>query len=68
MAYALVERQTLTVDESAVYLGIGRQLAYKMANDGRLPTIRMGKRMLVPRAALDQLLSVPTPIPTAPNG
>ena len=28
----------------------------KLANSGRLPTIRLGKRLLVPRQALERLL------------
>ncbi len=52
----IVERQTLSVEEAAVYLGISRWLAYKMAQDGRMPTVRLGARWVVPRAALDRLL------------
>lgn len=47
---------TLTVEEAAKALGIGRSLAYKMARDGRLPTVRMGRRLLVPISRLDDLL------------
>ncbi len=54
-----VERQTLSVEESARYLGISRWLAYKMAQDGRMPTVRLGARRVVPKAALDRILEVP---------
>lgn len=48
---------TMTVEEAAVALGIGRSLAYKMARDGRLPTVRMGRRLLVPISRLEDMLN-----------
>jgi excisionase family DNA binding protein len=48
--------QTLTVPEAAKVLGIGRNQAYEAARRRQLPTIRIGKRLLVPRAALERLL------------
>ena len=50
-------RWTLTVPEAAHGLKISRTLAYQMARSGELPTIRMGRRLLVPRAALDRLFA-----------
>ena len=50
------ERATLTVEEAARILGIGRASAYNAAKSGDLPTIRIGGRLLVPRARLDALL------------
>ena len=49
--------QTLTVEQAAKILGIGRTLAYQMARDGRLPAIRLGDRLLIPRPALDRMLA-----------
>lgn len=49
-------RLTITVEEAARLLGISRGLAYQMARLGKLPTIRFGRRLLVPRRALDRLL------------
>ena len=43
---------TLTVDEAAAMLGISRGLAYELVRQGRLPSVRLGRRILVPRAAL----------------
>ena len=51
-----IERQTLTIPETAKRLGIGRNQAYEAAKRGEIPTIRLGKRILVPRAALERLL------------
>ena len=49
-------RATLTVVEAARRLGIGRNQAYQAARTGEIPTIKIGKRLLVPRAALLRLL------------
>lgn len=53
------ERLTLTIEQTAALLGIGRQLAYEKARTGEIPTIRLGKRLLVPRAALEKMLEDP---------
>ena len=52
-------RLTYTVPEAAELLGVGRSAAYEAARSGQIPTIRIGKRILVPRAALDRLLDSP---------
>jgi len=38
-------------------LGIGRNATFQAAKSGQIPTIRIGKRLLVPRAAFDALLN-----------
>jgi excisionase family DNA binding protein len=50
------ERLTYTLTEAARRLGISRALAYEAAHRGELPICRIGRRMLVPRAALMRLL------------
>lgn len=50
------KRETLTIPEVAQILGIGRNSAFAAASRGELPTIRLGRRILVPRAALERLL------------
>ncbi len=50
-------RLTLTVEEAARVLGISRTLAYEAARSGDLPTVRIGRRLLVSKSAIDQLLS-----------
>ena len=50
---------TLTILEAAKALGIGRNTAYLAAASGELPVIRIGGRLLVPRAALERLLAGP---------
>ena len=51
------ERLTLTVEEAAHLLGISRGLAYEMARCGKLPVIRFGRRLLVPRRSLENILA-----------
>ena len=52
---------TINVAEAARLLGIGRNSAYAAANNGQLPTIRIGNRLLVPWAALQDMVSSATP-------
>jgi len=51
------ERLTLSITEAAKILRISRNTAYSMANQGKLPVIRVGRRMIVPRKGLNELLS-----------
>jgi excisionase family DNA binding protein len=59
MAYTTTQdgRLALTVDEAAKRLGISRPSAYEAARKGELPNIKIGRRILVPIAALEQLLT-----------
>lgn len=50
------EKLTHTVEEAGRLLGLSRNSAYAAAHTGELPTIRLGKRLLVPKAALERLL------------
>ena len=47
---------TVTVEEAARILGVGRNAAYQAVAIGTIPSIRIGRRLLVPRAALDRML------------
>lgn len=51
------EKVVLTCDEAAEYLGISRPQAYLGVHRGDIPSIRIGKRILIPKAALDKLLA-----------
>ncbi|RWN28896.1 helix-turn-helix domain-containing protein [Mesorhizobium sp.] len=50
-------RATITIVEAAHRLGIGRNQAYEAAKRGEIPSIKIGKRLLVPKAALERMLS-----------
>ena len=58
-------RLTVTVEEAARLLGIGRQSAYQAARAGELPTIKLGRRLLVPRAQIDRMLGLNDERPAA---
>ena len=52
-----VEKLTYSVPEAARKLGIGANSAYKAAQAGQIPTVQIGGRILVPRIALERMLS-----------
>ena len=56
---ALAGRATITVEEAASLLGIGRSAAYEAARRGQLPTRRLGRRLFVPVPALLDWLGMP---------
>lgn len=47
---------TLSVDEAGEMLGISRRSAYRAAARGEIPTLRLGRRLLVPTPRLLALL------------
>lgn len=52
-----VEPLTISVAEAARRLGISRDNAYTQAREGRLPTVRIGHRILVPVKKLESLVN-----------
>ena len=48
---------TMTVPEAAALLGIGKNAAYEAVRKGEIPSLRIGKRVLIPIAALDAKLA-----------
>jgi len=53
-------RLTMSVEEAAKVLGISRSLAYKAVTTNEIPHIRIGRRILIPRSRLQQLLDHPS--------
>jgi excisionase family DNA binding protein len=51
------DRLALSIEETSSLLGISRSLGYELAAQGRIPTVRLGRRVVVPRAALERLLA-----------
>jgi excisionase family DNA binding protein len=49
-------RITLTVEEAGALLGISRTLAYELVRRGEIPSLRLGRRVVVPVRALEALL------------
>ncbi len=65
---APIQRLTLTIEEAARMLGLSRNGAYEAAARGDLPVIRIGRRILVPRIALERLLEQAAPKGEGPGG
>ena len=56
------DRLTMTVEEACRLYGIGRTLGYELARRGELPgVIRLGRRLLVSRPALEAALGLDAP-------
>jgi len=49
---SIAPRPTLSVAETAELLGISRWLVQQAVQDGSLPSVRVGRRILIPRARL----------------
>jgi excisionase family DNA binding protein len=49
-------RGTISVDEAAALLGIGRNGAFQAVHRGELPVLKLGKRLLVPVEPLLRML------------
>ena len=56
------ERPTLALwPETGGYLGLSKCSTYDAAHRGEIPTIRIGRRLLVPTAALRRMLELDDP-------
>jgi excisionase family DNA binding protein len=64
---APIEPLVLTVDEAAVLLRVSRGLAFAAVRTGTIPHLRIGRRILIPRNALYELIGA-GPGPTAVTG
>ena len=56
------DKLTLSIEEAAKVLGIGRNLCYERVKTGEIPVIKIGRRLLVPKKALEKLLEEPQPL------
>jgi excisionase family DNA binding protein len=52
----MTDKLVLTVSEVAQMLGLSRNSAYQGVMKGEIPSVRVGKRILVPRIALEKML------------
>ncbi len=52
------ERVTLDVPAAGRMLGLSRNAAYQAVRRGEIPAVKIGGRLLVPRAALMRLLEM----------
>lgn len=51
-------KRIFSVMEAAQYLGISKSLAYRLVNEGEIPAIKLGKRLLIPVTAIDKLIEI----------
>lgn len=54
----MTQRETLTIEEAAGILGISPRHAYLLAARGEIPALRLGKRWVVVRARLEDMLAL----------
>lgn len=57
----MTEPLTVSIEKAAELLSISRAYGYKLADRGELPTVRIGRRRLVPMHALRALVGAPDP-------
>jgi excisionase family DNA binding protein len=50
------ERLTYSVREAAELLGLSKNSAYQACLKGEIPHLKIGKRILIPKAQLERLL------------
>jgi excisionase family DNA binding protein len=53
-----IQPLTLTVEQAAKVLGIGRSTAYELVHTGEIPSLRLGRRIVVPAARVAMSLGV----------
>lgn len=58
-----MERQTISVEEAGRILGVGRVTAYAAVHRGEIPALRIGKKILVPKRAVERMLEEATEMP-----
>ena len=58
----LTGRLTITVEEAAAFLRIGRSAAYEAVHRGEIPHVRIGRRYLVPVPRLLAMLGADSSI------
>ena len=51
------EKLVYTVEEARARLGLGRGAIYEAIKRGEIPAVRIGRRILVPCAALERFLT-----------
>lgn len=51
-----MKKDTMTVEEAAKRLKIGRNTAYEAVKNKELPSIKLGKRIVIPVKALERML------------
>ena len=58
---AMDKRLCITVPEAATMLGLSRNFTYELVRQKQLPVVKFGKRLLIPRVALEKMLEKGVP-------
>ena len=60
----MVERGTISLQDAAIRLGIGKSKAYEMASTGIFPcrVLRIGRLYRIPKADMERLLGEREPV------
>jgi excisionase family DNA binding protein len=51
-----INHDAFTVEEAGTILGLSRASAFAAVSRGDIPSIRVGKRLIIPRRALERML------------
>ena len=52
-----LERRTVSVTELAHVLGVSRSLAYELVTQKRIRSVRINRRIVITRSAIDEFLA-----------
>ncbi|HPC72554.1 MAG TPA: helix-turn-helix domain-containing protein [Treponema sp.] len=53
-----MEKLTLTVEETAQLLDLSRSLTYEAVRNGTIPSIKIGRRYLIPKQGIERMLDI----------
>ena len=53
-----ITRQTFTVTEAAEIIGVGRSTLYEFVKSGRVPSLRLGRRVVIPTHVIESMLTL----------
>ena len=53
---APIERRALRINDAAAAYGVGRSTIYKLISEGKLASVKVSGRRLIPRESMEALL------------
>jgi excisionase family DNA binding protein len=53
-----MEKLTLTVEETAKLLDLSRSLTYEAVRNGTIPSVKIGRRYLIPKQGIERMLDI----------
>ena len=60
LSNSIQNKRALRINEASALYGISRSTIYKIMGEGTLRTVKIGGRRLIPRDAIESLISVDT--------